>query len=211
MNTKFTIISSILLLLISCSSGKPFSENINQTNSKILKNEVTKNIEPVIPLTTSEKQEIEAYVKEIDKNLKSYLKCEDSILGLSTEGTGVFSYYDKGILVKITPTYYGESFKTEENIYLKNGDLIYANELRKNYTMKMRGDDIYTDYNDITLDPLDQLYFRNGELSDLIRDNKSIDNNSEDFLSKADAWRSELKDLKIEKISTRKECPHSDK
>lgn len=62
---------------------------------------------------------------EINSNLSKYTKQEKKILGKSTEGGTIVSYFEKYNLKKIIVTQYGEMGKSISEYYYKN-DLIFV-------------------------------------------------------------------------------------
>lgn len=155
-------------------------------------------------------ESINAHVKTTDDHLSSYKKCESNILGLSAEGTSVMSYYDRESLVKMDIIYYGEGGKTEEAIYLKDGHVLYAKGLTTNYKRMIKDDNIYTDYDDVTLDPMNQFYFADQKLAGFIQGDEAIHPKSEEFLQATDRWKDKFKDLSMEE-NIKKICPFKGK
>lgn len=103
--------------------------------------------------------DIDNKVKLVDSRQLAYGEVEQSLLGLSSEGSSVNSYYDDMTLVKIKAAHYGEMGNVELQYYLGNGKLIFIKEKYSNYNKPM-----YYDDSEIKSVENNTYYFFNGVL-----------------------------------------------
>lgn len=143
---------------------------------------------------SNDTQMIDTDVNVIDNNLSSYTVCEDTILGQTTEGTGLRLYFDAGKLVKAWVGYYGEMGKTEENIFLKNNQIIFAETALTEYDKPMYYEDFQVKS---TTD--DTFYFKDESLAPWLKEGIAVDRLSAEFKSRAKEWQIELESLDLDK------------
>lgn len=174
---NISIIGLTLILLAACQNGVKPNVADDRTHEVISEAEI--NI-------------IDDYIAELDSNQASYVKCEETILGLTTEGTGLFAYYNADDLVKAEVKHFGEMGKVEEVIYLRNKDIIAIHHLRTNYNKPMYYDDF-----EIASTTESQFYFENQSPILWLKDGVEIDPSTEEFRSRAENWKKEFKNLNL--------------
>ncbi|MBI5415118.1 hypothetical protein HZA38_06435 [Candidatus Peregrinibacteria bacterium] len=165
-------------------------------SKKLQKNHVTKNMS-----LAGKIQETEDYINEIDNNPFGYVVCKGGILGLSTEGASVISYYDSNALVKVAAIFFGENGKTEENIYLNNGNVVFIDSLTTEYDMPF-----YMEGSKNKSETESKYYFKNEVLTNWIEEGKEVDQKSQKFKEEADRFPGEFDDLGFNKLKEGVSC-----
>lgn len=158
-------------------------------------------------LYSSSPEKIDTYVKEVDPK-SIYVKCEDSILGLTTEGTSLDSYYNRGELVKLEVVYYKETGKTTEEIYLRDSQILFIKELDTAYAVPL-----YDENFDIAIAETipSQYYFQDQQLVSWIKDGATMNPQSEEFAEASKRLLGDLEGLDMERLIHRKDCANSKK
>ena len=118
-NKKYRIILLLIFsILCSCKVDKKSKKDSNKVEEKIIIDNI---INP----------------KKIDSLIKSgfpYIEKEFNLYGYSSEGDGVKSYLDeRGHLVKIKATYFGDSGKSEWSYYFNDDSLFFVEEKEYRY------------------------------------------------------------------------------
>ena len=163
---------------------EPYLGEIKVTEHKLLQEELEK---------------INEYTRKVDGKLDLFVVCEDEIFGLSTEGTGLFSYFDNQNLLKIKTEYFGETGKLEEDIYLDGNDIIFVDSLKTLYNWPF-----YIEGSEVASTSLSKLYFRDNSLILWTRDGIEIDADSQTYKEKTTRWKEKPSELK--KLITKKNC-----
>jgi hypothetical protein len=75
----------------------------------------------------------------INKNLAKYRVVKKELLGFSTEGGELVAYIDGASVVKIAATHQGETGRSLEEFYYRDGELIFVFHRRDTYDEPMSG------------------------------------------------------------------------
>ncbi len=137
-------------------------------------------------------QGIDKYQKDIDENLRALTLCENDALGFSTEGSNLLAYYKDKEFVKITATHFGETGKMEENMYLKDGKILFLHSVHTNYDRF-----IYDEGEVQTLsEEKEDLYFSEGTLILWVKDRVTIPENSPEYHAQEEELKKNLDELR---------------
>ena len=168
----------------------------------------TSSVENISP---EEIKDIDTYVKSVDYQLRTSRVCKEKIMGMATDYTSIVSYYDGDVLVKISASEYFESGKTDREIYFKNRDAVYVDEMDYQYKIKESDHEIYSDSSEVESKTPSQLYLNNNKLALLIGNGTTIDPKMNKYSSKAKEWQDEYATLKLDERVVKKNCPVSEK
>ncbi|HEY0079554.1 MAG TPA: hypothetical protein VGB73_13155 [Pyrinomonadaceae bacterium] len=75
----------------------------------------------------------------INKNLAKYRVVKKELLGFSTEGGELVAYFDGASVVKMAATHQGETGRSLEELYYRDGELIFVFYRRETYDEPMSG------------------------------------------------------------------------
>jgi hypothetical protein len=75
----------------------------------------------------------------INKNLSKYRVVKKELLGFSTEGGELVAYVDGASVVKMAATHLGETGRSLEEFYYRDGELIFVFYRRETYDAPMSG------------------------------------------------------------------------
>ncbi len=157
--------------------------------------------EPMASLSPYERKEADDYSNNVDENQESYKKCENAILGLTTEGVSVVSYFSDDGLVKLEIGYFGEMGKFEEVEYLKKGKTVLIRDLDTNYNVP-----IYEEGSRVESEIPSKIYFKDQKIVAWVRNGTTIDPSSEDFIAREKQWNDEMEELKIKERISAADC-----
>ena len=92
----------------------------------------------------------------INRNLRKYRAVKKELLGFSTEGGELVAYFDGAALVKMAATHQGETGRSLEEFYYRDGKLIFVFRRRETYDEPMSGR--------VSKTAEDRFYFNDGRL-----------------------------------------------
>jgi hypothetical protein len=75
----------------------------------------------------------------VNKNLAKYRMVKKELAGFSTEGGELVAYFDGASVVKIAATHLGETGRSFEEFYYRDGELIFVFYRRETYDAPMSG------------------------------------------------------------------------
>jgi hypothetical protein len=92
----------------------------------------------------------------VNKNLAKYRVVKKELSGFSTEGGELVAYFDGASVVKMAATHLGETGRSLEEFYYRNGGLVFVFYRRETYDAPMSGKVFKTE--------AERFYFADGRL-----------------------------------------------
>jgi hypothetical protein len=108
------------------------------------------------PQTETEIQSIRQSYAAINRKQARYRKVKKELSGFSAEGGVLTAYFDGKNIVKMLATYYGEMGRTNEELYYREGRLIFVLRTELGYSRPLSGKVVST--------KLSRFYFNNDKL-----------------------------------------------
>jgi hypothetical protein len=113
----------------------------------------------------------------INKRAPRLRKVKKDLSGFSTEGGELVAYFDGKAIVKMMATYYGETGRTVEEFYCRDGKLIFAFRKVLRYSEPLSGKVVSTS--------VERFYFQDDQLIRwLDTDNKPVETSNPDYAAK---------------------------
>lgn len=75
----------------------------------------------------------------VNKNLAKYRVVKKELSGFSTEGGELVAYFDGASVVKMAATHLGETGRSSEEFYYRDGELVFVFQRRETYDAPMSG------------------------------------------------------------------------
>lgn len=122
-------------------------------------------------------QSIRQQYAAINKRAPRLRKVKKELAGFSAEGGELVAYFDGKAIVKMVATYYGETGRTVEEFYCRDGKLIFAFRKVLNYSRPLSGKVVSTSE--------ERFYFSDDQLIRwLDPDSKQVETSSPDYTAK---------------------------
>lgn len=129
------------------------------------------------PQTDNEIESIRQTYAATNRKLARYKRVKKELSGFSTEGGVLTAYFDGPQIVKIAVTFYGESGKSSEEYYYRDGKLIFVFRTESRYNRPLSGRVVATTAN--------RFYFKDDKLIRWIDENgKQVSSSSTEFTAK---------------------------
>jgi hypothetical protein len=113
----------------------------------------------------------------INKRAPRLRKVKKELSGFSTEGGELVAYFDGKAILKMMATYFGETGRTIEEFYYRDGKLIFTFRKVLTYSEPLSGKVVRTS--------VERFYFKDDQLIKwLDTDNKQVETNNPDYATK---------------------------
>jgi hypothetical protein len=113
----------------------------------------------------------------INKRAPRLRKMKKELSGFSTEGGELVAYFDGKAIVKMMATYFGETGRTIEEFYYRDGKLIFTFRKVLTYSEPLSGKVVRTS--------VERFYFKDDQLFKwLDTDNKQVETSNPDYAAK---------------------------
>ena len=147
-------------------------------------------------------RETDTYVNDIENELSSATTCNKDIFGKTTEGGHVIAYFDKNLnLVKLFFEFFGEMGKVKEDVYIKNGIVVFEQNNLIQYDMPF-----YIEGYKEKTPVISKYYFENGALTYWLEGGRQISSRSKDFETKKSNLHDELANLDLNSKNNNSYC-----